>query len=146
MSSTATDLQRVYVSLDCVTCYVRFTKICRLIGLYVNRAAEGKCHVTFPVLTLTTSFLPVLFLFECIITVSQEVGVIWQRKWTAITWLYAVMRYSTIMDQMDLLTPVWNLMVSCTQLTRHVLYLTFELSYHRGTPFRLMNHCIESLI
>ncbi|KAI0738123.1 hypothetical protein BC629DRAFT_1300472, partial [Irpex lacteus] len=52
------------------------------------------------------------FLFDCIITLSQEVDVIWRRKWTAITWLYLLTRYSTVLDQIDLLIPGWDLVVS----------------------------------
>ncbi|KAI0781576.1 hypothetical protein BC629DRAFT_566332 [Irpex lacteus] len=35
----------------------------------------------------------VLFLYETIITFSQEIKVIWDRKWTIMTWLYALTRY-----------------------------------------------------
>ncbi len=39
---------------------------------------------------------PVLFVFDSIISISTEVEVIWSRKWTAMTWLYAFTRYTTV--------------------------------------------------
>ncbi|KAI0769549.1 hypothetical protein BC629DRAFT_1595860 [Irpex lacteus] len=39
----------------------------------------------------------VLFLFETSITFAQEVNVIWTRKWSMITWLYVVTRYTTLL-------------------------------------------------
>ncbi|KAI0769498.1 hypothetical protein BC629DRAFT_1680760 [Irpex lacteus] len=56
--------------------------------------------------------LPVLFFYDYVITLSQEVDVIWRRKWTATTWLYLLTRYSTIVDQIIVLIPPWNSSVS----------------------------------
>lgn len=61
-----------------------------------------------------------LFLYECVITLTQEVNVIWHRKWTATTWLYAFTRYVTVLDQTILLLPVRNFAVSRAYL---ILYL-----------------------
>ncbi|KAI0825865.1 hypothetical protein BC629DRAFT_31379 [Irpex lacteus] len=55
----------------------------------------------------------VLFLFDCAITLSQEVDVIWRRKWNTTTWLYALMRYAIVMDMIALLLPVWNYVFEC---------------------------------
>ncbi|KAI0086573.1 hypothetical protein BDY19DRAFT_351161 [Irpex rosettiformis] len=38
-----------------------------------------------------------LYIFECVITFSQEVDVIWRRKWTMATWLYACTRYTALL-------------------------------------------------
>ncbi|KAI0769503.1 hypothetical protein BC629DRAFT_1533368 [Irpex lacteus] len=62
-----------------------------LIGSYITRSATG------------------LFFYECIITLSQEVDVVWRRKWTAITWLYALTRYCEVLDQIVTFLPVGNL-------------------------------------
>ncbi|KAI0769528.1 hypothetical protein BC629DRAFT_1442214 [Irpex lacteus] len=50
-----------------------------------------------------------LFLFDCVITLSQEVDVIWRPKWTAITWLYAFTRYGAVINRIILLIPDWNI-------------------------------------
>ncbi|KAI0084418.1 hypothetical protein BDY19DRAFT_997771 [Irpex rosettiformis] len=55
----------------------------------------------------------VLYLFESCITLSQEVRVIWKRKWTFMTWLYAFTRYSAVLLSIMTFIPVW----SQTQLT-----------------------------
>ncbi|KAI0769492.1 hypothetical protein BC629DRAFT_1292144, partial [Irpex lacteus] len=62
--------------------------------------------------TFTSYFsASVLLLYESITTLSQEVDVIWCRKWTAITWLYALTRYSVVLQQIETFTPVWNFTV-----------------------------------
>ncbi|KAI0769495.1 hypothetical protein BC629DRAFT_1292030, partial [Irpex lacteus] len=59
-------------------------------------------------------YLLVLFLFDSIITISQEVDVIWRRKWTATTWLYVLTRHGTVIDQVIVLIPSWNLVLRCS--------------------------------
>lgn len=66
-------------------------------------------------------YLPALFLFDCMITISQEVDVIWRRKWTATTWLYVLTRYGTVIDQVNILIPSWNFVVSY-----RVSYIPYE--------------------
>ncbi len=88
----------------------------RLVATYITQSAIGKSQVHVSDL-LNAEFPgaaspPVLFLFDCLITLSQEVDAIWSRKWTATTWLYALTRYGTAMDQILLLTPAWNFVVS----------------------------------
>ncbi|KAI0769560.1 hypothetical protein BC629DRAFT_1442239 [Irpex lacteus] len=39
----------------------------------------------------------VVFFYECVITLCEEVNVIWRRKWTTMTWIYAITRYSTLL-------------------------------------------------
>lgn len=41
----------------------------------------------------------------------QEVTVIWQRRWTAMTWLYAFTRYSTAINCIIFFVPVDNIIV-----------------------------------
>ncbi|KAI0769555.1 hypothetical protein BC629DRAFT_792037 [Irpex lacteus] len=48
------------------------------------------------VTTYAAASASVLFLYDSAITLSIEAKVIWRRKWTAMTWLYAFMRYSSI--------------------------------------------------
>lgn len=63
------------------------------------------------------AYLSALFIFDFVITLSQEIDVIWKRKWNATTWLYALTHYGTLIDQLNLLAPVWNVVVSGTQQT-----------------------------
>ncbi|KAI0769525.1 hypothetical protein BC629DRAFT_1533792 [Irpex lacteus] len=83
-----------------------------LVSVYSSQSAEGKSHISGfnepPSDSSSFASLPVLFLYDCAITISQEVHVIWQRKWTATTWLYALTRYSILVDQIILLSPAWN--------------------------------------
>lgn len=55
---------------------------------------------------------PVLFLYDSIITLFQEVNVIWCRRWTATTWLYAFTRYSMVLDVILHIAPTKSLLVS----------------------------------
>ncbi|KAI0781564.1 hypothetical protein BC629DRAFT_1289752, partial [Irpex lacteus] len=52
-----------------------------------------------------------LYLYDWMTTLSEEVNVIWRRKWTSITWLYALTRYSAVLDQILFLIPPWNFVV-----------------------------------
>ncbi|KAI0799614.1 hypothetical protein BC629DRAFT_1285243, partial [Irpex lacteus] len=52
-----------------------------------------------------------LFLYESIITLSQEIEVIWRRKWTVMTWLYAFTRYTLVVDTVFLFIPTGNIEV-----------------------------------
>ncbi len=61
------------------------------------------------------AFLPALFLFDCAMTLSQEIDVVWKRKWNATTLLYALTRYGTLINQINLLAPAWNAVVSRAQ-------------------------------
>ncbi|KAI0804508.1 hypothetical protein BC629DRAFT_1590775 [Irpex lacteus] len=49
--------------------------------------------------------LNVLYFFESIITFSQEVEVVWCRKWTATTWLYAFTRYTSLLFSIWIFIP-----------------------------------------
>ncbi|KAI0818721.1 hypothetical protein BC629DRAFT_1463743 [Irpex lacteus] len=66
----------------------------RIIGNYLNISAN------------------VLYLFDGIITIRQEVHVIWSRKWTVMSWLYALTRYNAAVNSILFLVPVTSL-VSC---------------------------------
>lgn len=60
----------------------------------------------------------VLTFYEMIATLSEEVDVVWRRKWTTMTWLYALMRYSTVALSILSFPPaedikVWHLMNIC---------------------------------
>ncbi|KAI0769529.1 hypothetical protein BC629DRAFT_789283 [Irpex lacteus] len=94
-----------------------------------------------------------LFFYESLTTLSREVDVIWSRKWTMMTWLYALTRYSTVADEINLLMPVWN-------FTRHnsckasvyidsILHLIRYLSFACFSALRvyaLLNENIGSLV
>lgn len=67
----------------------------------------------------TAASLVVLFLFDCTITLSQEIDVIWARKWTTTTWLYAIMRYSLAVDVIGCVMPVWTSEVGGVQRPQH---------------------------
>ncbi len=100
----------------------------------------------------TAAFLAVLFLFDYVITLSQEVDVIWRRKWNTTTWLYALTRYSLIVDVIVLLVPIWNSVVSRVQQPWYcitvnlwgdveVWFLRPMYSAHRGLKFECHNSC-----
>ncbi|KAI0769531.1 hypothetical protein BC629DRAFT_1533884 [Irpex lacteus] len=95
--SSVIDLQDEYVSFGVV--YLRCYLIAwlRLIIGYVTVSA---C---------------VLFLYESLSTLSQEVDVIWRRKWTMSTWLYAATRYVTVAEQVVNLLPATSITVSLFQ-------------------------------
>lgn len=73
----------------------------------------------------------VLFLYESLSTLSQEVDVIWRRKRTMSTWLYAATRYVTVAEQVVNLLPATSITVS---LFQPKLCLSVKLcwSYRRG--------------
>ncbi|KAI0086727.1 hypothetical protein BDY19DRAFT_995482 [Irpex rosettiformis] len=50
----------------------------------------------------------VLYLFESCITFSQEIDVIWRRKWSMMTCLYAFTRYSGVLFCINNFIPVWS--------------------------------------
>ncbi len=39
----------------------------------------------------------VVFFYDCVITLCEEVNVVWRRKWTTMTWIYTLTRYSTLL-------------------------------------------------
>lgn len=41
-----------------------------------------------------------LIVYDTILTLPQEVRCIWQRKWSGVTFLYATIRYVTMLDFM----------------------------------------------
>lgn len=57
----------------------------------------------------------VLFLYESLSALSHEVDVIWRRKRTISTWLYAATRYGTAAGQVVNLLPAANITVSIYQ-------------------------------
>ena len=52
-----------------------------------------------------------LYLFESCITFSQEAEVIWQRKWSLMTWTYAITRYGSLLLNVVEVIPAWTLEV-----------------------------------
>ncbi|THG93861.1 hypothetical protein EW026_g7488 [Hermanssonia centrifuga] len=46
---------------------------------------------TFAIVSMTA-----LIAYEYIMTIDQEVEMIWRRKWTLVTWLFMANRYITI--------------------------------------------------
>ena len=53
----------------------------------------------------------VLYGYECIITLTQEVQVIWSRKWSIMTMVYAFTRYTTVLLIISEFLPISNLAV-----------------------------------
>ena len=53
----------------------------------------------------------VLYLFECFITFSQEIEVIWRQQWSSMTWIYAFTRYSSVLLIIFELIPVYGFVV-----------------------------------
>lgn len=91
----------------------------RVIGVYISGSANGRFQVRRLDLSRThfsvVYCILVLFLFDCLITLSQEIDVLWGRKWTATTWLYMLTRYNTVIRQIILDIPLWTDMVSRIQ-------------------------------
>ena len=52
-----------------------------------------------------------LYAYECLITLLQEVNVIWRRKWSIITWVYTLTRYATALITIRSFLPAPNLLV-----------------------------------
>lgn len=50
-------------------------------------------------------------MFECFITFSQEVEVIWRRQWSAMTWIYVFTRYSSVLLTVLDLIPIYGFVV-----------------------------------
>ncbi|KAI0769534.1 hypothetical protein BC629DRAFT_1533929 [Irpex lacteus] len=70
-----------------------------LIGNYINTSANGKSHVDSRAVRLLSHMSAlVLFLYDSIVTLCEEIDIIWRRKWTAMTWLFAFTRYVAIVD------------------------------------------------
>lgn len=78
--------------------------------------------------------LPVLYLSETIFTLSQEINVIWSRKWTAISWLYAFTRYLAVADCIVHLLPDNGLEVCEISMSLDLLIPVDAHGYHRGAP------------
>ncbi len=127
MSSDIATLEQTYVapsssyyvlmkySLKCIGLYL-------IMSIYPLKASLMFIYIDCKALTpFTAACLAVLFLFDCAITLSQEVDVIWRRKWNTTTWLYALTRYSVVMDMIILLLPTWNFVVSRVQQTQHCM-------------------------
>ena len=79
----------------------------------------------------------VLYLFECLVTLGQEVEVIWKSKWSMMASLYASTRYYAVLDTIPDLIPVWGKLVrgqSTASDFRHLLTFLCP-SYGRSTYF-----------
>ncbi|KAI0084406.1 hypothetical protein BDY19DRAFT_537951 [Irpex rosettiformis] len=50
----------------------------------------------------------VLYIFECFLTFSGEVDVIWGHQWTMMTWLYASTRHTGLLLAIIGFIPPWN--------------------------------------
>lgn len=74
----------------------------------------------------------VLFLYESLSTLSQEVDVIWRRNRTMATWLYAATRYVTVAEQVVTnILPATHITVSLFQ-KKLCLSVRRSRSYRRG--------------
>ncbi|THG97991.1 hypothetical protein EW026_g4107 [Hermanssonia centrifuga] len=58
------------------------------------------------ILTLITYAMTALVVYEYIITVQQEVMMVWLRKWTLATWLFMINRYLMIAVVIWQVSPV----------------------------------------
>ncbi|KAI0769558.1 hypothetical protein BC629DRAFT_1442237 [Irpex lacteus] len=79
MASVA-ELQQEYVSSTFEDHVLSVNDIIRLIETYILTAAS------------------VAFFYECVITLCEEVDIVWRRKWTTMTWIYALTRYSVLFN------------------------------------------------
>ncbi|KAI0769541.1 hypothetical protein BC629DRAFT_1292115, partial [Irpex lacteus] len=43
--------------------------------------------------------------YECVITLCEEMNLIWSRQWTTMTWIYALTRYSTLLLSIIIFFP-----------------------------------------
>ncbi|KAI0089249.1 hypothetical protein BDY19DRAFT_993466 [Irpex rosettiformis] len=66
----------------------------------------------------------VMYLFECCITFTREVGVIWGRKWSITTWIYVLTRYSAVMLTIIGMVPVWGL-----KATQYLGYIAVAIQF-----------------
>lgn len=53
-----------------------------------------------------------LSFYEWLVTLGQEVDHIWARKWTVSTWIFACIRYATILDSITQIWPTSSYKVS----------------------------------
>lgn len=90
----------------------------RLIGNYINTSANGKSHVDSRAVRLLSHMSAlVLFLYDSIVTLCEEIDIIWRRKWTAMTWLFAFTRYVAIVDIILTFTSPGSAQVRSSQQT-----------------------------
>ncbi len=83
-----------------------------MIELYIIYSLAGRISY-IAVLIITHIFASALVVYEHIITFQQEVQAVWKRKWSAVTWLFALNRY------LLLLVSIGN----CLPTTEKVLLL-----------------------
>ncbi len=113
MFSIAT-LQQEFVLSSTCTEYLLVSRLIyllfsyRQISLAINFSANGASHASLDLSVKYMSCHVVLYLFECSITFSQEVQVIWARNWTVTTWLYVFTRYRTLSICIFILLPIWG--------------------------------------
>ncbi|KAI0769502.1 hypothetical protein BC629DRAFT_785704 [Irpex lacteus] len=96
--------------------------------------------------TYVTRAAPVLFLYEYITTLSEEVDVIWCRKWTATTWLYALTCYSTVLDQIVFLIPDWNFVRYARAGDELFRISTLRKCYHNSCKVEIRANNVLQLI
>lgn len=116
--ASVSELQQGFVPPTFQVCVLSIDIIIRLIETYMITSACGMFHFQFGwVSWFPTDIGPlVLFLYESTITLGREVDVVWGRRWTAITWLYAFMRYSTIALNTMVFNPAASMMVWHSQI------------------------------
>ena len=80
-----------------------------------------------------------LYIYEYLVTMDKEINSIWTRKWTLLTWIYAVNRYTILFGVLvNLAVPVYNYQVRNSvfigYINAHFDMYDFVL-YRGNTPF-----------
>ncbi len=73
---------------------------------YINYAMTGQ-YTTFNVhsFVIVNPFAIALVAYEYLLSIDQEVALIWRRKWTGATWLFATNRYLLIANVVVAVLP-----------------------------------------
>ena len=103
----------------CRTLYSFF--IVRRASIYINYSSGG----TLFILSLTTHYLTAsskaLYLFESCLVFSREIEVVWRRRWSAITWIYVLSHYSSLLLTIFSIVPIWGFVVRASYMSFHLL-------------------------
>lgn len=90
---------------------------------------------------ITHLCLLALYLFESLISLPLEIDVVWCQKWSAITWVYAFTRYSTVLSCIVSFIPTGGTAEVCQARTLVLSVLEIEageLFYFAGVSCPLI--------
>lgn len=106
-----------------------------LIGSYLLYVAAGKYgsdrrHISADKFDRNIA----MYIYDCTLTMGQEIRNIWARKWNLSTWVYAANRYSSLLNIIFTITlPTYSIQV-CVVLHLLLLFSTYlylEVNIHR---------------